>query len=332
MMERFEYVSPGTVDEALKYLASEKATAKAGGIDLLDLMKEGLSSPSRIVNLLGIASLRTITGDAAAGIRIGAGVTLAEVGDHPEIAQRYAALSMAARGAATPQIRNAATIAGNLCQRPRCWYFRSADFPCLRKGGDTCYAQEGENRYHAVFDNGLCAIVHPSAIAIALMALRARVTITNGKTTREVPLDGFFVSPEEDVRRETTLKQGELILDVIVPPAGNSSASSYLKLKEKQSFDWPLAEAAVVFHLDGTVCRDASVVLGAAAPVPMRVQAVEAFLRGKEITPATARAAARLPFDKATPLRDNGYKVQLLKTALRRTILAAAGRDPMKEE
>jgi xanthine dehydrogenase YagS FAD-binding subunit len=332
MMGQFEYVKAHTVEDALKYLKADNACAKAGGIDLLDLMKEQILSPTRVVNLREIEELRSMKVDAKTGLHLGANVTLAELADHPTIGQKYTALSQAAGSAATPQIRNVATVAGNLCQRPRCWYFRSSDFNCLRKGGDLCYAQDGENKYHAVFDNQLCAIVHPSAIAVALMAFRARLVITNGKEKREVPIEQFFVRPEDDVKRETVLKSGELILHIIVPSPHDSTKSFYLKLREKQSFDWPLADAAAVLEMEGRRCKTASVVLGSAAPTPMRLPDVEAFLAGKVLTPALVREAIELPFRNATPLRDNKYKIQLLKAALRRTILHAAGMDPMNEE
>ncbi len=328
-MRPFEFVNALSVKEALQALDSTGAVVKSGGVDLLDLMKEGIIEPKRLVNLRTVTDLRYIRGNAQKGMRLGPTVTLAEIGDNPVLAKEYAALSEAARSAATPQIRNSATLGGNLCQRPRCWYFRSTEFDCLRKGGPRCFAQDGENKYHAVFNNETCCIVHPSATAVALTALRARIKITNGKTEREVAIDEFFVRPETNVQREHILAAGELIVEVIIPPMSPGASSRYVKLREKQSFDWPLADAAVVLVRDGVVCRNASIVLGSAAPVPWRVPAAETFLQGKTVTREVAAEVSEIALRGAAPLRDNHYKIPLLKAAVRRAILLAAGIDPM---
>ena len=328
-MRPFEFVNAATVKEALQALGSSGAVVKSGGVDLLDLMKEGIIDPKRLVNLRTVGDLHYIRGDAREGLRIGPTVTLAELGDNPVLTRDYAALAEAARSAATPQIRNSATLGGNLCQRPRCWYFRSSEFDCLRKGGARCFAMDGENKYHAVFNNETCCIVHPSATAVALTALRAKLKITNGKTEREVPIDEFFVRPETNVQREHILVAGELIVEIIVPPMAAGASSHYVKLREKQSFDWPLADAAVVLTRDGVLCRNASIVLGSAAPVPWRVPEAETFLNGKTVTRQVAAEVAEIALRGAAPLRDNHYKIPLLKAAVRRAVLLAAGIDPM---
>jgi len=222
----------------------------------------------------------------------------------------------AAAAAATPQIRNAATLGGNLAQRPRCWYFRREDFRCRRKGGSECFAIDGQNEMHAVFDNDLCAIVHPSATGTALTALGASLLLRGPSGERAVPVEDFFVRPQVDVTRENVLRPGELIVEVRVP-AGRRSG--YVKLMEKQSFDWPLAEAAVALG------DDPRVVLGAAAPIPWRARAAEALLRGKRVDDALATQAAEAALQGAKPLQHNGYKVPILKTAVRRALLAAGG-------
>jgi xanthine dehydrogenase YagS FAD-binding subunit len=322
-MNRFTFVDCTTVGEALSEL-TPNAVAKAGGIDLLDLMKDGIATPPKLVNIRNIAALRGI--DASdQGLSIGPLTTLAEIASHPAIRERYTALSDAAAHAATPQVRNMATIGGNLAQRPRCWYFRSADFHCLRKGGDKCYAQEGENQYHAIFDNHVCAIVHPSSTSVPLTAFDARLEITSKKGKRTLPIREFYVTPEDDVTRETVLAPGELITSIFVPAPAKGTVSAYQKYGEKESFDWPIADACIVLAMDGATCRSASVVLGAASPTPLRVPAAEALLNGKAIDESIARAAGKAAMTGATPLEHNGYKIQLFQTAIYRTILLASG-------
>jgi xanthine dehydrogenase YagS FAD-binding subunit len=241
------------------------------------------------------------------------------------VRQKFTALADAAGHAATPQIRNVATLGGNLLQRPRCWYFRSEDFNCRKKGGSVCYAHEGENQYHAVFGNEVCAIVHPSATATALVALGARLQLKGPKGAREVLLEDFFVTPEADVRRENGLEDGELITGVRVAAPAPGARSVYLKQGEKESFDWPLADVAVVADCRAGKCARVSVVLGAAAPVPLRARAAEEALSGKVINEETARAAAKAAVQGATPLARNAYKLPIFEALVRRALLAAAG-------
>jgi xanthine dehydrogenase YagS FAD-binding subunit len=303
----------------------EGVVVKAGGVDLVDLLKEGLATPSRIVNLHTIPGLDQLQEDPKGGLRIGPLVTLAHLSADPKVRQHYTALADAAGHAATPQIRNMATVGGNLLQRPRCWYFRHADFHCRKKGGERCFAFEGENAYHALFGNKTCAIVHPSAVAPALIALGARLELTGPRGAREVPLEGFFVAPEQDLSREHSLGPDELITEIRVPAPLPGSRSAYIKQREKESFDWPLADVAVVLELEGRRCKRASVVLGAAAPVPYRARAAEELLVGKSVDEGVAAAAAEAAMQGATPLSQNGYKVPIFKAVVRRTLLAAAG-------
>ena len=323
-MNAFEWTDARTVEEALAALV-DGAAVKAGGVDLLDRMKEGLDRPRRLVNIRYVKNLNWIADDETKGLRVGPLVTLAELALDENVRTRYAALASAAGWAATPQIRNMATTGGNLLQRPRCWYFRSEDFHCRKKGGETCFAQEGENQYHAIFGNTTCAIVHPSAAAVALVALGGRVELTSAKGKREVALESFFVTPDEDVSRENRIAPGELITEIRVPAPAAGARSAYWKQTEKDSFDWPIAEVAVSLEMDGQTCRRASVVLGAAAPVPYRARGAEAALAGKTVDEATARAAARAAMEGARPLSQNGYKVPVFETVVRRTILLAAG-------
>jgi xanthine dehydrogenase YagS FAD-binding subunit len=217
-----------------------------------------------------------------------------------------------------------ATIGGNLLQRPRCWYFRQAEFNCRKKGGERCFAIEGENQYHAVFGNNLCAIVHPSATATALMAFGARLVLIGAKESRVILLEDFFVTPEEDVCRENSIGPDELIVEIQVPAPTPGSRSVYLKQGEKESFDWPIAEVAVLLDCAGDRCERASIVLGAAAPVPLRAKGAETALVGRAINEETARDAAREAVKGATPLSENAYKLPVFEALVRRAILRAA--------
>ena len=329
-MNRFTFVDCATVDEALSQMKGD-AVVKAGGIDLLDLMKDGIVSPPKLVSILNVESLHRIE-PSDRGLHLGPLTTLSEIADHPEIQRRYTALSDAAGHAATPQVRNMATLGGNLMQRPRCWYFRSSDFDCRKKGNsDECHALQGENQYHAIVNNNTCAMVHPSSTAVPLLAMNAEVELTSKAGKRSVAMRDFYVTPEEDLQHETAVKPGELITAIWVPIPAHGTRSAYQKYGEKESFDWPLADAGVVLEMDGKRCRKAAIVLGVAAPTPIHATQAEGALRGKLIDEATAREAGKLAVANATPLSQNGYKVQLFQTAVYRTMLLAAGqmgRDP----
>ena len=260
-MNSFEWTNAATVAEAISQMGGT-AAVKAGGIDLLDRMKEGLDAPAKLVNIREVRGLDRLRLDAKTGLHIGPLVTLAELDASAVVRRRYGALADAAGHAATPQIRNVATVGGNLLQRPRCWYFRSEDFHCRKKGGTVCFAQEGENQYHAIFGNSLCAIVHPSATATALVALGARLELTSAKAQREVALEEFFVAPEEDIRRENSIGEKELMTGIRVPPLAPGARTIYLKQGEKESFDWPVADVCVVLNCAGAArrCTEVSIV------------------------------------------------------------------------
>ena len=307
--------------------ADKRGTAilKAGGIDVLDLLKEGLLAPGKIVNLKDVRGLDTIVEEADGAVRIGPMVTLASLAAHTLIRERYPALSSAVLGSASPKIRNVATLGGNLLQRPRCWYFRSLAYRCLRKGGGHCFAISGENQYHAIFDNMPCAIVHPSTAATALVALRTTVELTDAAgTMRNMLLEDFFVPPERDLQRENDLRPHEILTAIRVPKSPASLRTAHLRQAEKASFDWPLADVAVALELgkDG-ICERAAIILGAAAPVPHRAKGAEAVVIGKRINEAVAFEAGRATLDGAMPLSKNAYKLPLFETLVRRAILKA---------
>jgi xanthine dehydrogenase YagS FAD-binding subunit len=321
MTPRFEWSEPGTLEAAFSALAVEHAVVKAGGVDLVDRLKESLDAPARVVNLRRVAGLDEIREAADGALVLGPLVPLARVAEHPGIRARWPAIALAAGQIATPNVRNVATIAGNLLQRPRCWYFRKEAFRCARKGGDTCFAQEGRNAYHAVLGNDLCAVIHPSDLAVPLVAHGAAVELATRDRRRAVSLESLYVRPEEDVHREHRLESGELVVGIRVPPP--RGRAHYVKVKERESADWPLASAAAVLAVEGGRCTAAALVLGAAAPVPWRARAAEAVLVGSSVDAASADRAARAAVADARPLAENAHKVHLLGVTLRRAILGA---------
>lgn len=335
-MKRFEWVDAKSTQEAVKLTDSSAAdltggksgskgsVIKAGGIDLLDLLKERVLPATRLVNVRTIASLHNVSEDEKTGdVTIGPLMTLSELSEHKAIRERYTALADAAQHIATPNIRNAATIGGNLLQRPRCWYFRSSEFNCLKKGGDTCHAIHGENKYHAIFDNEICPIAHPSTAAVALVALGASLELTSKQGVREILLEEFFVSPEKDVLSENVLSAGELISAIKI--ANRSYRSAHIKMGEKDSFDWSTGDCAVALNLKDDKVKSASIILGAAAPTPWRAKEAENFLSGKAVNQSSAEEAAKLALGKARPLSQNDYKVAMLEVAVKRALLKASG-------
>ncbi len=325
-MNPIEWVNARSIREAVAELGP-RSIIKAGGVDLMDLLKERLVAPSRLVNLRTVPGLDKISESAETGLSVGPMVTLARLAAEPLVHKRWRALADAAGQAATPQLRNMATVGGNLLQRPQCWYFRSLLSVCRKKGGVKCYAHEGENAYHAVFGNSLCAMVHPSATATALIALGATLEVTGPSGARRVMLEAFLQAPEVDVRRENGLRDDEIITQIRVPALAPGASSAYAKQGEKESFDWPLAEAGVVLQIASGACVRASVVLGAAAPVPWRATLAEAALVGRPITLEVATNAAIAAMRSATPLTQNAYKLPIFEAIVRRAILAASATE-----
>ncbi len=280
-----------------------------------------------VTSLKDIPGLDAITETEEGVLRIGSTVTLANLAHAPLVRQRYPALANAAAHSASPQIRNVATLGGNLLQRPRCWYFRAAAYHCLRKGGGHCFAIQGENQYHAIFDNQLCAIVHPSTAATVLVALDATVECCDATgAVRRVRLENFFVPPGQDLHRENGLRPHEILTAIELPPPPAGARMVHLKQGETDSFDWPLADVAVVVELDADRrCTNAAIILGAAAPVPHRAIEAEAVLLGKIIDEQAARDAAHAALAGATPLEKNTYKLPLFEALVRRAILQAVG-------
>lgn len=329
-MNSFVLLDCTTVDAALSQL-KDGAVVKAGGIDLLERMKNGTIEPAKLVNIRNISALRGIQ-ETENGLAIGALTTLAEISEDRAIQSRYQILSDACGHAATPHLRNMATLGGNLLQPVQCWYYRSAEFECLRKGKNVCFAFSGLNQYHAIMDYGTCVAVAPSSSAVALLGLNASIELTSAKTgKRVIAIKDFYVQPDANPTKFTVIEPDELLTRVTIPKPAQGTRSAYQKYGEKESSDWAIADAGVVLEMDGGVCRKAVITMGAASPVVRRSAEAEALLAGKPINEETARAAGKAAMTNVQPLSMNSYKVDLFPVAIYRTILLAAGqmgRDP----
>ncbi len=331
-MKAFEWTNPANINEAVKMLGGaagdidEAPRPIAGGQDLLTTMKDYTSRPTRLVNLKNISGLNSITANAK-GLTIGALVTLSELEEHAGVRKSFPGLAEAAHSIATPQIRNLGTVGGNLCQRPRCWYYRLEEVICLKKGGSQCYAATGENKYNAIIAGGPSYIVHPSDLAPMLLALGATVSVTGAAGKRVIPLDKFFTLPSEgNIRRENVLKNDDIITQINVPATGLGERSTYFKFKERDSLDFALASAAVALRLGpNQAVRESRIVLGGVAPIPWRVPAAEKFLSGKKLTPDVLAETAKIALAEAKPLEKNAYKVPLAQTLVRRALAKAGG-------
>ncbi len=324
-MRPFEYVSPTTRTQAISLLAATWGNTEvlAGGTDLLALMKDDVVAPKRLVNIKDIADLSGVSWNAQ-GLRVGALTTLGELADDENVRKNYPALSEALLEAASPQIRNMATLGGNLCQRPRCWYFRNGLglLPKDETGKELVAA--GENRYHAILGNqGAAKFVSPSTVVPILIAYGAKIRLEGPKGKRELPLEKFFVIPKTAGERERDLRPNEVVTDILIPPASDVKAAHY-EIRQKEAFDWPLAVTAVVLKMQGSNVQSARIVLGYVAPVPWPSPEAQEAIIGRPVNKETAQNAADAALSKANPLSQNAYKVKLAKVALTRALLKAA--------
>ncbi len=318
-MNPFAYAAPVELDEAVRLLATPGAAALAGGTDLLGLMKDGVVSPRLVVDLRHVPGLAAIerTGDGA--IRVGALVTVGQIEQDPRIQRELPILAQAAAAAASPQLRNVGTLGGNLSQRPRCWYFRG-DFHCQRKGGEVCFAEEGENENLAIFGHGPCHIVHPSDLAPALIALGASAAVVGPRGARQIPLADFFVGVDRSLVQETVLQQGEVMTQVEIPPQPSRPRGIYLKAMGREAWTFALASVAAQLTMSDTKVRTASIVLGGVAPTPWRAVAAERVLAGAPLDPSAIAAAADAAIVGAEPMTNNGYKIELVRRLTARAL------------
>jgi xanthine dehydrogenase YagS FAD-binding subunit len=323
MLQKFSYKKAASIQEAVSAAARPGARILAGGTDLLGCLRDGVFTAETVVSVAGIPELKGIGPRTGGGLRIGALTTLAEIAGSQQVRESYRALAEAAAAVASPQLRNQGTIGGNLCQRPRCWYFRG-DFHCLRKGGETCFAETGQNQFHAILGWNRCYIVHPSDTAAALVALAARVTIAGPKGRRTIPLESFFVLPEVSILKENVLQPGEVVTEVLVDAPQPGTRSTYRKVRERGAFDFALAGAAIAVTLQEGKVRTARVVLSGVAPAPWRSAEAEKALAGQPLNAATVEAAALAAVKDAVALENNNYKIALTRGILEETLLGLA--------
>jgi len=325
MTPNFSYIRVNSVKDAVKQLSDKGTVIMAGGTDLMGCLRDEIFSADKLVSLSKVAELRGIKDTADGGVRIGALTTITEIAESPAVSKRYPALAQAALAVASPQLRNQGTIGGNLCQKPRCWYYRG-EFHCLRKGGKLCYAMEGENEYHAIFGHDrICAIVHPSDTAAALVAFQAAVRIAGPKGTRLVPVEKFHVLPKVNVLKETVLAPGEIVTEVLLPKPPEGAKSAYRKVRARRSWDFALSGGAIVASFkDGNV-QQARVVFSGVAPIPWRSPEVERAIIGKKLDSDTIAKAGEAAVLNAEPLEQNGYKIALLTAVVEEELSKMAG-------
>lgn len=324
-MEKFAYASPKTAKEALALLSDKwgETAVLAGGTDLISSMKEDLVKPRLVVNIKGIPEMHGIKQEKS-GVTIGAAVTLDEIAESAFLRKAYPAIHAAATGITSPQIRNMGTIGGDLCQRPRCWYFRNGFGLLAKSPKGEALVPTGENRYHAIINNsGPAYFVSPSSFGPALAALDAKIQIASASGIRQVAASEFFVSPKTESEREIALQPNELVTGIFLPAAG---ANATYEIRERHAIDWPLATASVSLTMAGGKISKARVVLGHVAPTPFAATEADKFLAGKTIDEATAEAAGKAAVMSATPLSQNLYKVKLAQVAVKRALLEAAGK------
>jgi xanthine dehydrogenase YagS FAD-binding subunit len=323
MLPGFCYIRARSLDEAIAYLSQKGASAHAGGTDLLGCLRERIFDVATVVSIAGLKELKGIEATPEGGLQIGSLTTIAEVAGHPVIRSTYPALSMAASEVASPQLRHQGTIGGNLCQKPRCWYYRG-EFHCLRKGGDQCYAVGGENLYHCIFGGENCFIVHPSDTAPALAALQASVVIAGPNGRRTVPVENFHVPPSEDYTRETILEDAEIVTKIVLPPAVKGLRSSYRKVRARRAWDFALAGVALAAVFTGDQVADCRMVLSGAAPVPWRCNEAENAITGVRLDRDQAASAAEMAMKTAEPMEQNEYKIPLFRGLIEQQLVDIA--------
>ncbi len=321
-VQNFEHCRASDLIPTLPLLAEPETEGYAGGTDLLGELKRGIRRIRRLVNLQGLEQLGGISAGGEGDLRIGALCTLEEMDRYLGEGNQYPALAQAIHSVATPQLRAMGTLGGNLCQHPRCWYFRSRDFPCWLKGGKTCFAANGENPYHAILGRGMCQAVHPSDLAPALISLGARIRIVGISGTREIPLEELYQKPEPLHRSMTVLQPGELLTELFVPGTSRESRGIYLKAMERKAWAFALASVAIRVNYRDKRFEEVRIVLGGVAPIPWRAKRAEAILKGAGLTKDTAAKAATEALSDARPLRDNKYKVLLAQSLIEKALLA----------
>ena len=322
VIPQLELFQPTSADDALALLAEHGSDAwvYAGGLDTLDWFKDRVKRPRVVVDIGAVESMREIrtTGD---GIEIGAMARLIDVVNHPEIQSRFPALAYSARTAASPQIRNQGTIGGNIGQDTRCWYYRDG-WTCYRAGGNICYASPptAMNREHCILGASRCVAVNPSDTAPVFVALDAQMVVRRGRSERVIPAEEFFVGPEIDIERMTALEPGDLLMSIRVPSAWSGSRVYFEKVRDRTTWDFALVNVATALQESGGVIQDARVVVNGVAPTPVRLTAVENAIRGQARNEQTATRAGDISIQGVSPLTHNGFKVNLMRNLVKRSI------------
>ena len=324
-MKNFSYARAASSEEVVAQLGipGRNTMILSGGMDLLDLLKEGLETPDVLVSLANLDELKGIEALDGGGVLIGARTTLAELAESPVLIANYSALALAAAGAATPQIRHRATLGGNVLQRPRCWYFRNADLGCMKTGGQGCPAVEGDNRYLAILGGGPCHAVHASSPATALVALGATVHVLGADGLFEIAAEDLFAGPQVDVTTEHTLSNRDLIVAFSLTTPGAQETNTYKKVRHKEAYDWAMAETAVWLKVVGGIVESCRIVIGGVAPVPWRASAAEQWLTGRSASEANLTSASALALADAQPLSDNAYKVPIARHVVEQALTYA---------
>jgi xanthine dehydrogenase YagS FAD-binding subunit len=323
-MQNFEYASPSTLHEALAMLGSKwgETDILAGGTDQISLMKDYIHTPNRVVNIKGIKEIGGI--HPGAGMRIGATATLDDLANSAAIRSEYPSLHSAVMGITSPQIRNMGTVGGDLCQRPRCWYFRGG-FGLLGMQDGKSLIPNGDNRYHAIFGGGPAYFVSASSLGPALIALNAKVKLVSAAGSRVVPVEKFFISPQNEGTREIALLPNEILTEIEIPSAHGVKNATY-EIRQKEALDWPLATASVALTMSGGTVASARVVLGHVAPTPWVAEQAAQALAGKTLSQEVIDQAAMAAVADAKPLSGNAHKVTLARVAVKRALLEASGK------
>ncbi len=324
-MEEFKIAQPQSLKQFISLLSEKKDGfyLMAGGTDLLDEIKNKIIDPEVVIDLMSISDRSPIT-ETEDYVSVSTLTCVAELAENPIIQKNFAGLHKAALSLATPQLRNVGTVGGNLCQRPRCWYYRDPELICLKKGGSRCYAFRGRNRYHAIFGGGICYIVFPSDLAPALISLDAVVIISGPGGEKTIPLEDFYILPQQNIRKENVLEENQFLKEIRIPAPKNGSKSTYYKFKERGTWDFAVVSAAVTGIVSGGAYKDIKIVLGGVAPIPWRLKKAEDFIRGKQLSETVIRQGAKQALTDARPLEENAYKLDLVEAVLIETVSALA--------
>ncbi|MBL1211834.1 MAG: xanthine dehydrogenase family protein subunit M [Ignavibacteriae bacterium] len=320
-MKDFNYIQPDSLSQAGKYLSNRNndAVILSGGTDLLSLIKENIYTNENVVNLKTIPNLNNIKYKKGEGLTIGALTKISDVAESKIIKEKFTVLAEAAKEIASLQLRNMGTVGGNICQRPRCWYYRE-DFDCIKKGGGECFAYQGENKYHCIIGGGPCYIVHPSDLAVALTALDAKVKLFFDDSSRIIPIHEFFILPEDDYLFENILRDGEIVTEIIIPDLPDGAKSSYIKIKERETWDFAVVSAAAVISKKGSNIKSGKIAYGGVAPIPWTEEIINKSLKNLNADKNEIEKISKIILADAEPLEKNKYKVILAKNLVKRIL------------